>query len=103
MEEQNFIFDFNTIEGKDKHIKVTYKDMVVLMEGLNNLKIDISKFETNNIVQKMRFNFKMQEVEKLMNYIEEKTGYNFEKHLNRCKRKNREETGLDGIEAVFKV
>lgn len=62
IDEQTSIFDFNMLSGEEKHIKVPYKQMVIILEALENFKKDIESFQPDSVVNKMRFKDKLEEV-----------------------------------------
>lgn len=101
LEEQSNIFDFNMIDGKERHIRVPYKQMIVILEALKNLKKDIEEFETNSAITKIRFKNKLEEVEYLIQVIEDGTEYDFHKHLDKCinKKEKSDDAGIDALSA----
>lgn len=93
---------FNMITGKKREIALPYKQMVVILEALENLKKDIEEFKTNNILSKMRFENKLEEVNYLIKTLEEKTKYDFHKHLDKCinRKEKQDEAGMDALSAA---
>lgn len=102
LEGQVSIFDFNMIDGEEKHIKVPYKQMIVILEALENLKKDIEEFNPDSVINKMRFKNKLEEVDYLIEVIEKGTEYNFHKHLDKCihKKEKSDDTGIDALSAA---
>ena len=99
---QTSIFDFNMLSGEEKHIKVPYKQMVVILESLYNLKKDIEEFETDSSINKMRFKDKLEEVNYLIEVIETGAEYNFHKRMERCKsrKEKNDDAGMDALSAA---
>ena len=102
IEGQVSIFDFNILSGEEKHIKVPYKQMVIILEALENFKKDIESFEPDNVVNKMRFKDKLEEVNYLIEVIETGAKYNFHKRMERCKsrKEKQDDAGMDALSAA---
>ena len=90
---------FNMITEEKREIDIPYKQMVIILEALENFKKDIEEFETDSVVNKMRFKDKLEEVNYLIEVIETGSEYNFHKRMERCKSK-KEKTDDAGIDAL---
>lgn len=90
---------FNMITEEKREIDIPYKQMVIILEALENFKKDIEEFETDSVVNKMRFKDKLEEVNYLIEVIETGAEYNFHKRMERCKSK-KEKTDDAGIDAL---
>ncbi|MDQ0149333.1 hypothetical protein ACFO6R_10260 [Eubacterium multiforme] len=102
IEGQTCIFDFNMLSGEEKHIKFPYKQMIVILEALENLKKDIEEFEPDNSLNKIRFENKLEEVNYLIEVIETGAEYNFHKHLDKCinRKEKNDDAGMDALSAA---
>lgn len=93
---------FNMLTGEKREIDLPYKEMIVILEGLYNLKKDIEEFKTNNILSKMRFENKLEEVNYLIETLETKVEYDFHKHLDKCinRKEKQDDAGMDALSAA---
>lgn len=93
---------FNMITGEKREIDIPYKQMVIILEALENFKKDIEEFETDSVVNKMRFKDKLEEVNYLIEVIETGAEYNFHKRMERCKSKKEksDDAGIDALSAA---
>ncbi|MGG5461484.1 hypothetical protein [Clostridium sp. B9] len=101
LEGQVSIFDFNMLHGEEKHIKVPYAQMVVILEALHNFKASIENNMPDNVVGELRFKDKLEDVNYLIEVIEQGTEYNFHRRLDKCKLKNvkKDDAGMDALSA----
>ncbi|CUQ35157.1 hypothetical protein [Clostridium baratii] len=99
----NLEIDFNMVNEEKRKIDIPYKYIVLILESLNNFKADIQNYNTDGILNKMKFQYKLEEINDLINIIENKADYNFNKRLEKCKCKKSDDIGLDGVEAVFNI
>ena len=90
---------FNMITEEKREIDIPYKQMVIILEALENFKKDIESFQPDSVVNKMRFKDKLEEVNYLIEVIETGAEYNFHKRMERCKSK-KEKTDDAGIDAL---
>lgn len=93
---------FNMLTGEKREIDLPYKEMVLILEALENFKKDIEEFETDNILSKMRFENKLEEVNYLIEVIETRAKYDFHKHLDKCihRKEKADESGMDALSAA---
>ncbi|HII4428025.1 TPA: hypothetical protein ACY4RO_000377 [Clostridium perfringens] len=101
LEGQMSIFDFNTLKGEEKHIKVPYAQMVVILEALHNFKDSIENNIPDNVIGELRFKDKLDDVNYLIEVIEQGAEYNFHRRLDKCRiKKNKpDEAGMDALSA----
>ncbi|BDR84894.1 hypothetical protein [Clostridium tetani] len=69
-----------------KDIKLSYKQMIVILEGLYNFRESIEKLKNQNseFEKEVRYDFKMNEIDELFSYLEEGMKYDFEGMVNKC-------------------
>lgn len=82
----------------DKNIKVSRKDVDNIIEMLDIQVKQLSKMVNTieNIKSKFYINYKIKELQKLHDLLVEETGY-----CKECKSHNKEDVGLDAIEAAL--
>ncbi|KEH96863.1 hypothetical protein Z962_05720 [Clostridium botulinum C/D str. BKT12695] len=83
---------FNIVTAdKDKEMKLTKKQVVVLLEALWDFKESVQAVNVGEeeILRKRMLEHKEEEVEKLFSYLQECINYNFEKHLQKCFKKSK--------------
>jgi len=74
--------EFKIISPKKiDNLVLSYKQIVVLLEALNNFRIDIDKANNDD---NLWFNFKIDEINVLFEYLEKGIQYNFEGAVNKC-------------------
>lgn len=74
---------------KNKQLKLTHKQIVVLLEALWNFKENIQAIDTEEFLRKRILQNKKEEVDELFKFLEESIDYNFQKHLEKCSKKNK--------------
>lgn len=77
----------NIITPKNlKDIKLSYKQMIVILEGLYNFRESIEKLKNQNseFEKEVRYDFKMNEIDELFSYLEKGMKYDFEGIVNKC-------------------
>lgn len=102
IEEQMSVFDFNTLQGEEKHIKVPYAQMVVILEALHNFKDSIeNNIPEDNVIGELRFKDKLDDVNYLIEVIEQGAEYNFHRRLDKCriKKVKTDDAGMDALSA----
>ena len=93
---------FNMLTGEKREIDLPYKQIVVLIEALENFKKDIEEFKTDNILSEMRFKNKLEEVNYLLEVLQGKAEYNFHKKLDKCihRKEKSDDAGIDALSAA---
>lgn len=76
---------------KNKQLKLTHKQIVVLLESLWDFKESIQAIETEEFLRKRLLENKIEEVDKLFSILQDSIDYNFEKHLEKCSKKIKED------------
>lgn len=76
---------------KNKQLKLTHKQIVVMLESLWDFKESIQAIETEEFLRKRILQNKKEEVDELFKLLEESIDYNFEKHLEKCSKKTKED------------
>lgn len=101
MGDMGISLDFNMVYGQEKHIKLPYRQIVVILEALNNFKESIENNIPGNTVGKMRFEDKLEEVNYLIEVLETGAEYNFHRRLDKCriKRVKQDDAGMDALSA----
>ncbi|AWZ48441.1 hypothetical protein C3495_06250 [Clostridiaceae bacterium 14S0207] len=76
---------------KNKKLKLTHKQIVVLLEALWDFKESIKTIgtDTEEFLRKRLLENKIEEVDKLFKILEESINYDFQKHLEKCSKKNK--------------
>lgn len=69
---------------KNKEMKLTKKQIVVLLEALWDFKVSIQSANAKGNLRKRILENKEEEVEKLFNYLQNTIDYNFERQLHKC-------------------
>lgn len=89
------------LNGQEKHIKLPYKQIVVIIESLYNFKTDIENNMPENTLGKMRFEDKLEDVNYLIEVLETGAEYNFHRRLEKCKIKKvkNDDAGMDALSA----
>lgn len=98
LEEQQ-IFDLN-VGFINKSAKITFNQMVNILEGLNCFINDLKELKPEGIVQQKRTELKIKESEKLFNLLQEEFDYNFNDKCERCQRalhKKKDDIGGDAM------
>ena len=98
LEEQQ-IFDLN-VGFINKSAKITFNQMVNILEALNCFINDLKELKPEGIVQQKRTELKIKESEKLFELLQEKFGYNFEQKCEKCQRalhKKKDDIGGDAM------
>ena len=110
-----FIFSFNN-DTSDKNINmhvgyinsdfnITYNQSIIILEALNAFIGDIQKLNPKSIVSQKRNEFKIKEVNKLFEYMQNQIGYNFNDKCEKCQRalsKPQDDIGGDAMELAVK-
>ncbi|MGG5463513.1 hypothetical protein [Clostridium sp. B9] len=94
--------DFNMLYGQEKHIKLPYRQMVVILEALHNFKDSIeNNMPEDNVIGELRFKDKLEEVNYLIEVLETGAEYNFHRRLDKCKIKRikEDDAGMDALSA----
>ncbi|WP_194190819.1 hypothetical protein [Clostridium chrysemydis] len=101
----NTVFDFNMVTGEEKHIRVPYKQMVVILEALINFKKDIEDNIPEDQLNKLRFEYKLDEVNYLIQVMETGAEYNFHRKLEKCRTKKpkNDDAGMDALSAAIEL
>ncbi|KEH84562.1 hypothetical protein [Clostridium novyi] len=83
-------FDIVTAD-KNRQMKLTKKQGVVLLEALWDFKESIQSIDVNPEcnLRKRILDHKQEEVNKLFDYLQDCINYNFEKHLQKCFKKSK--------------
>ena len=95
---------FKHVKNKliDDELKLTYKSLETIIEmGIDYVEILKNKIEEMNEEQSYKkgmYQFKIEEINKITNYLIEATGY-----CKKCKVKKDDDVGLDGFEALLKL
>lgn len=76
---------------KNKEMKLTKKQVVVLLEALWDFKESIQAIDTKEDLRKRLLEHKQSEVNKLFDYLQDSINYNFERHLQKCFKKNKDD------------
>lgn len=111
-----FKFEFNFDDASDKDIelnvgyiniktKITYNQGIILLESLNDFINNIGAMRTEGIVQDKKKEFKLKEVTKLFNKLQEEFRYNFNDKCEKCQRalsKPQDDIGGDAMELAVK-
>lgn len=94
--------NFTMLTGEKREINLPYKQIIVLIEGLENLKKDIEEFKTDNILSEMRFKNKLEEVNYLLEVLQGKAEYDFHKKLDKCihRKEKQDDAGIDSFSAA---
>lgn len=101
------VFSFKYIRIKknkvvDEELKLTYKSIETIIEmGMDYIEIlkkKLNEMDEDQSYNKMVYNFKIEEIKKITNYLIETTGY-----CKKCKVKKDDDIGLDGFEALLKL
>ena len=79
-------FDIVTAD-KNREMKLTKKQVVVLLEALWDFKLSIQNVDGKGNLRKRILENKEEEVDKLFDYLQDVIEYNFEKHLQKCFKK----------------
>ena len=81
-------FDIVTAD-KNREMKLTKKQVVVLLEALWDFKESVQAVNIGEeeILRKRILENKEEEVDKLFDYLQDVIEYNFEKHLQKCFKK----------------
>ena len=84
-------FDIVTAD-KNREMKLTKKQVVVLLEALWDFKESVQAVNIGEeeILRKRILENKEEEVDKLFDYLQDVIEYNFEKHLQKCFKKAKE-------------
>lgn len=88
-----------------KELKLTYKQIVVLLEALWDFKESIQTIDTDTeqFLRKRLLENKEDEVDQLFSILENSIEYNFEKHLERCSKKTKaDDTGMETMDWLDK-
>lgn len=80
--------EFRVISCRDiDNLELSYKQIVVLLEGLYNFKLAVKKLENNNYEAKLRHDRKLKQIDQLFEFLQNGIKYDFEGVLNKCKNK----------------
>src|SRR3712207_1616868 len=81
---------------KNKQLKLTHKPIVVLLESLWDFKESIQAIETEEFLRKRLLENKIEEVDELFSILQDSIDYNFQKHLEKCfKKKKDDDPGME--------
>ncbi|KEH91652.1 hypothetical protein Z962_p0028 (plasmid) [Clostridium botulinum C/D str. BKT12695] len=85
-------FDIITAD-KNRQMKLTKKQVVVLLEALWDFKESVQAVNIGEeeILRKRMLEHKQEEVDKLFDYLQDVIEYNFEKHLQKCFKKSKDD------------
>lgn len=100
--------DFKIISSnKTNDLRLSYVQIVTLLEGLYNLKEDIKKLKDGEGDSKFRHELKIEEITKLFNYLEGGIKCDFEGQANKClnrwaKEKKKDDPGMETMSWLAK-
>lgn len=101
------VFSFKYVKVKknkvvNEELKLTYKSIETIIEmGMDYIEIlkkKLNDMDEDQNYNKMVYNFKIEEINKIITYLIETTGY-----CKKCKVKKDDDIGLDGFEALLKL
>ncbi|KEI16234.1 hypothetical protein Z959_10115 [Clostridium novyi B str. ATCC 27606] len=76
---------------KKKEMKLTKKQIVVLLEALWDFKQSVHALEPKSDLRKRILENKEEEINKLFKNLQESINYDFEKHLEKCNKKSKDD------------
>lgn len=81
---------------KNKQLKLTHKQIVVILEALWDFKESIQAIDTEEFLRKRILQNKEDEVDELFSILQHSIDYNFQKHLEKCfKKKKDDDPGME--------
>lgn len=87
---EKFSFDICNTKG-NKQLRITKKQVVVLLECLWDFKLRVKEVKTDNQVRIKNLEHKEKEIEDIFNILQDSIEYDFEKHLGKCNKKSKED------------
>lgn len=84
-----------------KTINLTVKQVRVLCEAMWDFKTHIKEMPAGGTIHEINKEFKIDEIDKLFDILQDGAGYNFEKQLEKCsKKKANSDIGEDAMELL---